>query len=258
MSSVEPEEIFLTQPDGSSLGTHVDTIDVTTIIVDDITITGTLNGQAIAGQIMFTDAIQTVTNKSFEDDTNSFVSAVDPTVQIFFDAAGTAGTSSILTFTQTTDREYTVPDSGADCDFVMTAGTQTIAGLKTFTGAVFSWNDRERLYTTGNALTAGAVTADVYTIATTSNTAYLYMFDIIGATPAGVTTVWSSSVRAKNVAGVLTIGTEFNSWDDSEAALATSSVVFVVSGTNILIRVTGVAAQVITWRGSVREILSAF
>jgi hypothetical protein len=36
---------------------------------------------------------------------------------------------------QTTGRDYTIPDAGADADFVMTAGNQTIAGNKTFSGS---------------------------------------------------------------------------------------------------------------------------
>jgi hypothetical protein len=45
-------------------------------------------------------------------------------------------TSSIRTAATTTDRIYTLPEAGANADFVMTAGNQTIAGNKTFSGQV--------------------------------------------------------------------------------------------------------------------------
>jgi hypothetical protein len=49
---------------------------------------------------------------------------------------GTAGnTMTISAPTIAATRIYTLPDAGADASFVMTAGTQTIAGAKTFTNA---------------------------------------------------------------------------------------------------------------------------
>lgn len=134
MSSLEIENIVLTAPDGSSLGNKAQKIDIEEIVVQDISITGTINGQTITGDIVFTDAVQTLTNKIFADDTCAFADATDPTIGLFFDAAGASGTAAVLQFVQAANRTYSVPDSGADCNFVMTEGNQTINGTKTFSG----------------------------------------------------------------------------------------------------------------------------
>jgi hypothetical protein len=47
---------------------------------------------------------------------------------------GTGVNKGTLTYTTNTARTFTVPDPGANADFVMTAGAQTIAGNKTFSG----------------------------------------------------------------------------------------------------------------------------
>ena len=57
---------------------------------------------------------------------------------IYFGTADT-DTARIVSAALAADRTYTLPDAGAAADFVMTAGTQTIAGAKTFSdAAVFS------------------------------------------------------------------------------------------------------------------------
>jgi hypothetical protein len=47
---------------------------------------------------------------------------------------GTQANKATLTYTTNTARTYTIPDAGANADFVMNAGNQTIAGTKTFSG----------------------------------------------------------------------------------------------------------------------------
>jgi hypothetical protein len=62
---------------------------------------------------------------------------------------GTGNTSTISTAVQSGARTYTIPNAGADADFVMSAGSQTVAGDKTFSGST----------TVSGSLTAsGAVT----------------------------------------------------------------------------------------------------
>ncbi len=134
MSSLEIENIILTVPDGSSVGSQAQEIDIQKITVDELNVTGTINGQAIVGDLVFTDSVQTLTNKTFADDTCAFADAADPTIGLFFDAGGATGTAAVLQFLQAADRTYSVPDSGADCNFVMTEGAQTVNGTKTFSG----------------------------------------------------------------------------------------------------------------------------
>ena len=47
---------------------------------------------------------------------------------------GTQANKATLTYTTNTARTYTIPDAGANAEFVMNAGNQTIAGNKTFSG----------------------------------------------------------------------------------------------------------------------------
>ncbi len=53
-------------------------------------------------------------------------------------AADNAGdtVTTIPNASQAAARAYTVPDAGADASFVMTAGAQTVAGVKTFTSDI--------------------------------------------------------------------------------------------------------------------------
>jgi hypothetical protein len=66
---------------------------------------------------------------------------------------GTDNNKATLTYTTNVARTYTVPDAGANASFVMTEGTQTINGAKTF-GSIITGS------ITGNA---GTVTNGVYT-----------------------------------------------------------------------------------------------
>jgi hypothetical protein len=60
--------------------------------------------------------------------------------KLSFAAADNAGdtTTTITNASQAAARTYTIPDAGANASFVMTAGNQTIAGNKTFTGIIAS------------------------------------------------------------------------------------------------------------------------
>lgn len=49
---------------------------------------------------------------------------------------GTLTGKATLTYTTNIVRTYTIPDAGANADFVMTAGTQTIGGSKTFSSSL--------------------------------------------------------------------------------------------------------------------------
>lgn len=49
-------------------------------------------------------------------------------------SGGNEDFANITTATLATDRTYTIPDAGANTEFVMAAGNQTIAGNKTFSG----------------------------------------------------------------------------------------------------------------------------
>lgn len=102
------------------------------LVLNDLVVNNTINGQPIVGDFVFTGAAQTISNKDLIDASTHIVDAVDPTVRINFDAAGAAATTAQVVFEQTADRAYTIIDVPIDCEFVLTEGNQTINGTKTF------------------------------------------------------------------------------------------------------------------------------
>lgn len=63
--------------------------------------------------------------------------STDTTKKINFDPSGaTTDTSATISTEQVADRNYSVPDSGADAEFLMSEGAQTINGTKTFNGSL--------------------------------------------------------------------------------------------------------------------------
>jgi hypothetical protein len=132
MASIEEQYYLHLTPSGSALDERLSRIDIDTINVVDINVSGTFNGGSVMGSLVFTTPVQTVTNKSFDDSTTRFIDTTDSTIAVAIDAAGAAGTTGTVRLTQAANRTYTVPDSGNSCSFVMTEGAQTINGAKTF------------------------------------------------------------------------------------------------------------------------------
>jgi hypothetical protein len=278
MSSLISEDSLFTIPNPSVIGPRIDEINLRQGTFVDIDVSGTFNDAVIAGQLVFAESVQTLTNKSLQDSTTTFIDSADGTIKTKIDSAGSAGTTSTLKFVQTANRIYTVPDSGADCSVVTTEGNITINGIKTFTnltattlsatnineatvsaghtftGSFVSFNNVVKTRTSTTVQTINAQVVTLFTIATASNTAYLFTFEVLGTTSAGSTTSFESTLKVKNVAGVLTVSTEYNKHSDSDADMVGTSVDFGSSGTSVLVRVTGIAAKTINWRGALREV----
>jgi len=68
------------------------------------------------------------------DGAATFGTAAVPGVMNIHD--GNGQTAQVTTADQTADRTYTIPDAGADADFVMDHGDQTIGGTKTFSSPI--------------------------------------------------------------------------------------------------------------------------
>jgi hypothetical protein len=129
--------------------------------------------------------------------------------KIAITAADSAGdtTTTIVNASQSGARTYTIPDAGGAADFVMTAGAQTLAGVKTFSsgialgaGATFD-ADSAAVAATGNDTTqtatvtkmAGTITTGALTTAANATTEVVLTLtgvaagDIVLVTPAGGT-----------------------------------------------------------------------
>ena len=123
-------------------------------------IDGITNGTAAAGKALVLGAskeIATITSATITTLTSTTVNATNVdagasgtagTVEVFpstaakgklsITAADSAGdtTTTIVNASQAAARTYTIPDAGAAASFVMTEGTQTVNGAKTFGSAI--------------------------------------------------------------------------------------------------------------------------
>lgn len=121
MASLETLSDFVFQPSGKDVGSKlkkigpIDEIEALNGIfsmatIGDLTVTGLLNGFPV-GDIVFLNAVQTLTNKSLVDSSTFIVDAADATRRIGFNAAGTTGTTTTLDFAQTANRVVTFPNA---------------------------------------------------------------------------------------------------------------------------------------------------
>jgi hypothetical protein len=107
---------------------------------------------------------------------------------------------------------------------------------------------------TGDVTTTDATVTDIFTFSTATDTAYKIEFDIVGIRTdvAGDTGVYKRAFRVKNIGGTVTAArlqqnTTSDNFDwirEDNAAWDRSAV---VSGTDFVVRVTGIAAQTIKW-----------
>lgn len=91
----------------------------------------------------------------------------------------------------------------------------------------------------------------MYQILTTTDTTNLVTVEVTARDFSGNSGVWKFSVRVKNTAGTLTIGTPFLSASDIDAAINTATVTTGASGNFFNVIVTGIALTVIYWGGTV-------
>src|SRR6478609_2192417 len=84
-------------------------------------------------------------------------SLTDTSNQLTF---GTTNTTTLNSVAPSSSRIYTIPDAGSDCSFILSAGTQTIGGSKTFSSAVSA--PSENLTNTTNQLTFGTTNTTTF------------------------------------------------------------------------------------------------
>lgn len=102
----------------------------------------------------------------------------------------------------------------------------------------------------GTTTTVGAVNGTLVTLATASNTT-IVIFGRVAAWNAANTAAFGGDITAiaKNVAGTVTVIGPPDSFTDQDSALAGSSFTLAVSGTNLILQVTGVTGLTIDWSG---------
>jgi hypothetical protein len=107
--------------------------------------------------------------------------------------------------------------------------------------------------------TTDATPTTLYPIPTVSNTAYTLNTDVIAT---DLTNSAASSINikvlAKNIAGTVTVSAITTAVVATDASLAGIAVSYVVSGTDVNVRVTGLAVQNIKWFGATNATIQAF
>jgi len=107
---------------------------------------------------------------------------------------GSQASKATISYTTNTARTYTIPDAGADANFVMTQGAQTIAGVKTFSSTISGSID-------GNAATITSQANSATITAATANTANtIVLRDVNGNFSAGVMTGTATAARYADLA----------------------------------------------------------
>jgi hypothetical protein len=107
---------------------------------------------------------------------------------------GNQTNKATVAYTANVARSYTIPDAGANADFVMTQGSQTIAGTKTFSSTIAGSIN-------GNAATITNQANSATITAATANTANtIVLRDVNGNFAAGVMTGTATQARYADLA----------------------------------------------------------
>ena len=98
--------------------------------------------------------------------------------------------------------------------------------------------------------TSGATTATILSVATTNNSVEMLKVMITGLRTNGSneSVAYERTLRIKNNGGTVSILTVQSDYTSEDAALSPANVSFIVSGTNVDVRVVGVTGADITWK----------
>lgn len=172
----------------------VDTAGVASIELDGVPVADTALTGVTAGTVTASKAVVVDSNKDISAFRNVTVTNLDAgasatagSVDVFpttaakgklsITAADSAGdtTTTIVNASQAAARTYTIPDAGASASFVMTAGAQSIGGVKTFdsvliTKAAVSATGNDTTQTATVTTQAGIITTGALTTAANAAT----------------------------------------------------------------------------------------
>jgi len=209
----------------NELQTDVDTRATTTQLSNHESDTSTHGVTTIAG---LTES-QTFTNKALSDSTTTIVDASDATKVIKFDAAGTTGTSTTITSSQTTNKVLTLPDA-----------TDTLVGkatTDTFTNKTFDADG------TGNSITnienadikaGAAIDASKIADGSVSNTEFQYVN--------GVTSAIQTQIDAKAAGAASSTDNALARFDSTTGKIIQNSGA-ILDDSNILTGLAGVTSS---------------
>jgi hypothetical protein len=98
--------------------------------------------------------------------------------------------------------------------------------------------------------TAGAVNAIVASVATSANSVELLKVSVTGLRTNGAneSVAYERTLRIKNNGGTVSVLSVQSDYTSEDGALVAATIAFIVSGTSVDIRVTGVASANITWK----------
>ncbi len=109
------------------------TVDGSATVTGDLTVTGTLTNGAYTSSATNIDAGASGTAGSV--DIFPTTASKGKLTLVATDSTGNT-TTTVTNALQATTRTYTIPDAGTNASFVMTAGAQTLAGVKTFSDGI--------------------------------------------------------------------------------------------------------------------------
>lgn len=183
----------------------------------------------------------TLTNKTLIADNCQFVDDNIATRVLRFNLSGTNALE--LRSTQTADHIQTFPD--ADGDILLTTATQSITN-KDFTNGTSAFSGKVT-QVAASVQTTAATTPTLVTIPIATNTTYMIESHLVAYCTAGASINTSSAqrfiTRAQQVAGVITGGVVVNSFSNQFL----TNLAHTASGTDILVQITGIAANTINW-----------
>jgi hypothetical protein len=111
---------------------------------------------------------------------------------------------------------------------------------------------------TGAIFTGDAVPLTIITIPVPTDKTLKVRADIVGKQTTGVnvndSVAYGITTRVKNKSGALTLGSIQNDFEDEDATMVAADINYVISGTDLLLQVTGLAAETMSWKASARPI----
>lgn len=122
-----------------------------------------------------------------------------------------------------------------------------------------SFNSVTKFLTGQTISTSNATPATLYIMSTIANTAYYMTAEIMAAnTTDNETAAFKKSIKIKNVSGIVTASSEFDTWSVTDTTLGAASISFAVSGANVELIVTGIVGKSIKWVGEIKQIITSF